>query len=142
MEQDARIRLWKALEGEIRVEAPASFLYRVAVTAALDALRRSRTRKEHVLVGDMAPEDDAHQVPDAAENAQAACERRDLQRGVRGGLAHLSEPRRRAVALHLQGFTVPEIAGLLGWSRSRARNLAHRGLKELQRLLRAEGIEP
>src|SRR5438034_10723401 len=46
IEQDARIRLWHALQREIKIVDPASYLYRVAATAALDALRRVRTRRE------------------------------------------------------------------------------------------------
>ena len=42
--------------------------------------------------------------------------------------------RRRAVGLHLRGFTSTEIAQLLGWTEPKARNLTHRGLKDLREL--------
>ena len=56
-------------------------------------------------------------------------------------LAQLPENRRLAVKNHLQGLTTPEIGALLGWSEPKARNLVHRGLKDLRTALRALGIE-
>src|SRR5262245_52984275 len=49
IEQDARIRLWHALQRERNIVDPASYLYRIAATAAIDAMRRVRARREHQL---------------------------------------------------------------------------------------------
>jgi DNA-directed RNA polymerase specialized sigma24 family protein len=64
-----------------------------------------------------------------------------LRRQINLALAQLPENRRRAVGLHLQGLTTAEIGALLGWSEPKARNLVHRGLKDLRQSLRASGIE-
>src|SRR5207248_11529829 len=40
IEQEARVRLWRALEREKDLTDPASYIYRIAVTAAIDAVRR------------------------------------------------------------------------------------------------------
>ena len=56
-------------------------------------------------------------------------------------VAQLPENRRRAVGLHLQGFTSTEIGQLLGWTEPKARNLTHRGLNDLRASLRTEGID-
>jgi DNA-directed RNA polymerase specialized sigma24 family protein len=53
----------------------------------------------------------------------------------------LSDNRRRAVGLYLEGMASQEIATLLGWSEPKARNLLYRGLSDLRAQLRAEGIE-
>ena len=49
VEQEARIRLWRALESERDITHPASYVVRVATTAAIDALRRVRARREEPL---------------------------------------------------------------------------------------------
>jgi len=45
------------------------------------------------------------------------------------------------VTFHLQGLSIQEIADRLKWSQPKARNLIYRGLDEVRRQLRAEGIE-
>src|ERR1044072_6457947 len=40
IEQEARMRLWRALQDEREVTNYASYLYRIAATATIDALRR------------------------------------------------------------------------------------------------------
>jgi RNA polymerase sigma factor (sigma-70 family) len=145
IEQDARIRLWHALQREINIVDPASYLYRVAATAALDALRRVRTRRETQLTvaapspsdDDDAPEDPVSPVRSPEQLAAD----REITAQVRAALDRLPDNRRRAVGLHLRGLSSPEIARLLGWTEPKARNLASRGLKDLRELLRRDGIE-
>src|SRR5256885_4949254 len=48
--QEVRIRIWHALaSGERIAEAPASYVYRTAMSAALDMIRRRRARREEPL---------------------------------------------------------------------------------------------
>jgi RNA polymerase sigma factor (sigma-70 family) len=151
IEQDARIRLWHALKRERNIADPASYIYRIAATAAIDAMRRVRARREHQL-DDAAPGKNVESVngPLAAFGTtaaagspspeQLAADRETGQR-IRAALSQLPDKRRRAVGLHLQGFTSTEIGGLLGWSEPKARNLTHRGLKDLRRALTREGLD-
>jgi RNA polymerase sigma-70 factor (ECF subfamily) len=145
IEQDARIRLWHALKRERNITDPASYLYRIAATAAIDAMRRVRARREHQLdeaTGDGHADAPAATplmaVPRSPEELTA-----DRQKGqrIREVLSRLAANRRRAVGLHLQGFTSTEIGRLLGWSEPKARNLTHRGLKDLRDLLKLEGLD-
>jgi len=145
IEQDARIRLWHALKRERNITDPASYLYRIAATAAIDAMRRVRARREHQLE-DIAGDEGAGAPlatplsPAARSPEQLAADRQTGDR-IRKALTRLPENRRRAVGLHLQGFTSTEIGRLLDWSEPKARNLTHRGLKDLRRLLKPEGID-
>ena len=145
IEQDARIRLWHALKRERNISDPASYLYRIAATAAIDAMRRVRARREHQL-DDIAGDEGVGAPiatplsPAARSPEQLAADHQTSER-VREALARLPENRRRAVGLHLQGFTSTEIGRLLDWSEPKARNLTHRGLKDLRRLLEPEGID-
>src|SRR6185295_17192111 len=46
IEQDARLRLWRALDSGREITDPASYIYRVAATATIDAGRRVKARRE------------------------------------------------------------------------------------------------
>ncbi|MGH9802828.1 MAG: RNA polymerase sigma factor, partial [Blastocatellia bacterium] len=50
IEQEARLRIWKALESEREIRDLTSYLYRIAVTATLDAVRRVKRKREEQLV--------------------------------------------------------------------------------------------
>ncbi len=49
IEQEARMRLWRALQSEREVTNYASYLYRIAATATIDAMRRIQARHEEQL---------------------------------------------------------------------------------------------
>ena len=145
IEQDARLRLWRALQSEREIKDLTSYLYRIAVTATLDAIRRVRTKREEQLL--LAEEEDEETgephrlVAGPAHAPDLLAERRQLVRKVEAALASLSENRRRAVGLHLEGMTTQEIGDLLGWTEPKARNLVYRGLQDLREQLRAEGVD-
>src|SRR5918998_4398754 len=99
IEQDARVRLWSALKGERDIVHPVSYVYKVAVSAALRAIRRAKARREDQLqeedVGqDGSPAEALRTRPDASPEALA--ERREWVRKIDIAMAHLAENRRRA----------------------------------------------
>jgi RNA polymerase sigma-70 factor (ECF subfamily) len=140
IEQEARVQLWRALQGEREISYPGSYIYKVAVSATIRAIRRANARCEEPLpdeheyaATDTAALSALHSDPGSSPEAMA--ERAEQRRTVRAALARLSKNRRLAVGLHLQGMTSIEIADLLGWTEAKARNLVHRGLKDLRRQL-------
>jgi RNA polymerase sigma-70 factor (ECF subfamily) len=143
--QEARIRLWRVLERESHITHPASYVVRIATTAAIDAMRRVHARREEPLrVGASEDSGDvgsppALRAPGPSPEELAAGD--EVARKVERALATLAMDRARAVRLHLQGFTSAEIGRLLAWTEPRARNLVHRGLKDLRAALAREGIE-
>jgi RNA polymerase sigma factor (sigma-70 family) len=145
IEQEARLRLWRALQSEREIENLASYLYRIAVTATLDAIRRVKAKREdQLLLTEEAEEEtgEPHRLVAGPEHApDLLAERRLMVRKVEAALARLPENRRRAVGLHLEGMTKQEIGDLLGWTESKARNLVYRGLQDLREQLRAEGMD-
>ncbi|KIG15192.1 RNA polymerase sigma-70 factor, group 3 [Enhygromyxa salina] len=119
------------------VEPPsASYLWKVAYTTTIDELRKmqSRERTRDHATGVVGPVE----VP-TPDGAVAASE---VSAALRSCLGALHEDRRRAVVLHLQGHTVAETGGLLGWTRKRAENLIYRGLADLRRCLGNKGYAP
>ena len=147
IEQEARLRLWRALEREKEFASPASYIYRIAVSATIDAVRRVNARREDQLRTADSIDDDEMPAPHESavegevETPHAAAERRELMEKIAQAVASLPENRRRAVELHLQGLTLGDIAALLGWSEAKVRNLVYRGLDDLREALRREGIE-
>jgi RNA polymerase sigma factor (sigma-70 family) len=135
LEQEARVRLWRALRRETEIEHPASYLFRLASSVTIDAMRRATARRERFLESLTIPAV-VNEVPsiDAGEIA----ERRLELRRVQEHLATLPADRRRAVGLHLQGFTPSEIAQLAGWTEPKSRSLVYRGLRELRERLGKE----
>ncbi|HEY7863379.1 MAG TPA: RNA polymerase sigma factor [Thermoanaerobaculia bacterium] len=136
IEQEARIRLWRALRAETTILDPASYLYRVAITATIDAVRRSRARPEDPTPDERLDAFSGREEADPERDARA----KEVTSAVDRAASRLSHDRRRAVLLHLQGFNVAEIARLIGGTHARARNLAYRGLADLRRALAEDGI--
>lgn len=141
VEQEARLRLWTALRSERPIQDLASYIYRVAANATIDAIRRLKARRESQW-GDEEAEAGSEPAGSRREPADEtrAIERRLLLEKVEGVVARLEERRRRVLRLHLQGFTTAEMGTLMGCTEPAARNLLHRALKELRERLEEEGI--
>jgi RNA polymerase sigma-70 factor (ECF subfamily) len=145
IEQEARLKLWRALESEREITSVGSYTYRVAVSVTINAIQRIKSRREEQLEiadeGDEAGESFRLLAADASESPESLLERKELVERIERALARLAENRQLAVGLYLKGMTTEEIGELMGWSEPKARNLAYRGLKDLRDELRAEGIE-
>jgi len=143
IEQEARIRLWRALRRETTISDVRLYLHRIVATAAIDAMRQVRSRRETPLeVFDAEGDDRAWTSAGIATSAsgmspERIASARELADVAQRVLAGLPVNRRRAVRLYLQGFTTQEIARMVGWSEAKARNLVYRGLGELREKLRA-----
>jgi RNA polymerase sigma-70 factor (ECF subfamily) len=118
-------------------ELTTSYLYRVAHSALVDEIRRANRRQETAL-----DEGDVDGVATSPQNPERSAASREIGRGIQGCLAGLHRDRRQAVALYLQGHSVPDAARLLGWPAKRTENLVYRGLADLRECLVAKGIEP
>jgi RNA polymerase sigma-70 factor (ECF subfamily) len=138
--QEVRVRLWRALQsGERILAAPASYVHRTAVSAALDHLRRRRARRETpVPVGRPSGEASLGESP----GADQALGQGELEQQIARAVDELAESRRAVVRMYLAGYGREEIAALLGWSEPKTRNLLYRGLADLRDRLTRMGIGP
>lgn len=136
--QDVRIRVWKARgggpDGASIGDTPAGYVYRTALTAAMDLIRRRRRRQGEELPASLPAR--------ASERPDHVLEGSEVGAAVHRVLETLSERRRPVVRMYLAGYGSGEIADLLGWSEPKARNLLYRGLQELRAGLQALGIGP
>lgn len=142
IEQEALIRLWRCLRNEREIRDFRSYVYRVVATAALDAIRQVKERREEQLIEEKAVDlSESPVMPGSrTQSPEESVMFRNLLGRVRELIAHLQINRQRAVKLHLQGFTSDEIAAAYGWSEPKARNLTYRGLGDLRTLLRNAAI--
>ena len=149
IEQEARLRLWRALQDERKVTNYASYLYRIAATATIDAMRRIQARHEEqldILTEQRSDDGEILIAPVSAtapdkNSPERLAESREAVGTVMSVLARLPDEQRRAVGMYLQGMTSQEVADLMGWTEPKSRNLIYRGLKELRKSLREEGID-
>lgn len=135
--QCALIRIASILErGEGEVPLRSSYIWKAAYTATVDEIRRRRRRREVSLEAEVierrSPDPDPERTLGASE----------IGDGLRDCLARLTDGRRRAVTLHLQGHSVPEASRILRWTLKRVENLVYRGLADLRRCLAGKGLTP
>lgn len=140
VEQDVRIRLWRALQNEREITDLASYIYKIAATAVIDAVRRAKARREDPIP--LAADSGEAAMPVASRDAspEDLAAGRSMARAVASALSRVATKRRRAVGLYLQGLTTAEIGAVLGWTEAKARNLTYRGLANLRSELKKMGI--
>lgn len=137
--QEVRIRLWRAdPRGEQIGGLGASYVYRTAVSAALDLLRR---RRAYAADSTESVDDHAGRIA-APHHAGAAVEQQELTERILTAVDTLHASRRAVVRMYLSGYEREEIAELLGWTEAKTRNLLYRGLADLRQKLTAMGISP
>lgn len=124
--------------GEFTNKRDASFaawLARIAFNASYDELRRQKRRPEGALE-ELSEEEAAglsRRLRGAGPDAEGAAVSRDLAAKL---LARLSpEDRLVLVMFDVEGLSVAEIAGLLGWTGSKVKVRAHRARAHLRRVL-------
>jgi DNA-directed RNA polymerase specialized sigma24 family protein len=49
IEQDARLRLWRAIEAEREINFHGSYIYKIVVSVTINAIRRAKARREEQL---------------------------------------------------------------------------------------------
>lgn len=137
--QDVRLRLWRARgEGEQIAAVGASYVYRTATSAALDLLRRRRTRQAESL--DDVPPSAEPAATTATSDPTAALAESELAEAVARVVDGIAPARRPVVRMYLAGYHREEIAELLGWTEAKTRNLLYRGLADVREGLLARGI--
>ena len=139
--QEVRIRLWKAHSGsgqgsEQIEQVSASYVYRTAVSAAIDLLRRRRARgAEQTVTLEEAQEPVSH-APDPTRSVEQAELAGQLERAIEA----ITPSRRPVLRMYLAGYSREEVAATMGWSEAKTRNLLYRGLADLRERLTEMGV--
>lgn len=130
LKQDVRLRLWRLLErsGSDLGAVSAGYVYRAAISAAIDMIRRRRDAYREL------PLDDVASL--LIDRGAVVVNEVELLDAIEHAILAIPATRRPAVRLHLSGRHLDEIATVMGWSPARARNLLYRGLADLRQNLR------
>ena len=133
--QNAFLHAWRALDRFDERAELSTWLYRIAINAAIDH-RRERTRRE-TFAGAL-PEDASGQV--AVRSGEADPLRhavwRQLVDRAQDAIAKLSEAERTAILLrHFEGCSIAEIARALGGDESAAKQAVFRAVRKLRAVL-------
>jgi RNA polymerase sigma-70 factor (ECF subfamily) len=128
--QEAMLRLWRAAPGWRAGEAQVStWLYRVVTNLCTDRMRARRRRPAAAL-------DEAPEVPDGAQGAEAGMIEADRMTALQAALDALPERQRQAVVLrHIEGLANPEIAAVMDIGVEAVESLTARGKRALAALL-------
>jgi RNA polymerase sigma-70 factor (ECF subfamily) len=129
--QDALAVIWKKREAVARHPKPEALILRIAVSAAIDALRKSRRRLRHETPG---LADD--RAGDTAPPPVSEVEGRDLRAAVLEAVGRLPRRQATAVLLHIvEDQSYEDAARAMGCSESTVRVNVMRGRAGLARLL-------
>ena len=132
--QDALAIIWKKRDTVARHPMPEALILRIAVTAAYDALRKSRRRLRHETAGVPGERADADAPP-----VTKALEGRELRVAILGAVASLPRRQAAAVLLHIiEERSYEEVAQAMGCTASTARVHVLRGRAALVRMLARE----
>ncbi len=138
VEQQVRIRLWKAVQRDRFGTFNASYIQRVVASTAIDAMRRTRVRPSEPGSG----EDSAiEQLDSHAPQPDATASDDERVRILRRCLDELPSGRRLPISLHLEGYSFREVGEMIGASEEAARKRVARGLDMLRARLREEGVD-
>lgn len=144
VEQDACARLLAALRKGTAITNMESYVYRIGVTTAIDTLRRIKRRRETALddAAELLRDQPQSSVGGGGGSAFSGEPSDNAHRGqqlevARRAVGQLSTNRQAVVVLHLQGYTIDEVAAKLGWTEAKTRNLIYRGMAEIRKKCRA-----
>ena len=127
IEQDVRTALWKRLQSGKEIQHPISYVYKVALTTALAAIRRFP----------VAADPPVEETPgEAAGGPFLGLLPAEQGRLLAEALGFLPPDEARAVRAHLAGFNHEDVAGLYGWTPATARHRIYRGLEKLRASLK------
>jgi RNA polymerase sigma-70 factor, ECF subfamily len=133
--QETFLRAWRALDRFDEKAEFSTWLYRIAINAAIDK-RRERKRREPFSAA--LPEDVDGRVTarSTAADPQRSALWRDLVEHAREAIAGLPETERTAILLrHFEGCSITEIATALGAKESAAKQAVFRAVQKLRTVL-------
>jgi RNA polymerase sigma-70 factor (ECF subfamily) len=134
--QDVRVRIWKLVQSDRTILKPASYIKRIVSSAVIDQIRKHRRD------GDLLYHEKQKRISEEGFSYSGeALHKKAFEETVGKAVERLIDSRRQVVKLYLMNFTIQEIASYLNWSQDKTRNLLYRGLADIKKSLKAQGVE-
>jgi RNA polymerase sigma factor (sigma-70 family) len=135
--QDVKIKVWKLLHNEKKIENYSSYIKKIVETSVIDQFRRFK-REEGVYLHeiDRRIRENGGSGPNDSPYVEM-----DLKDLVGRAVSGLIESRRKVVQLYLLNMSIEEISLYFHWSKDKTRNLLYRGLCDLKKILKEKNID-
>lgn len=141
--QEVFVRLWRSAASFDSTKGRLStWLLRIAHNLSLNEVRRRQSRP--ITAPDLDWEAEAAALADPSADADPAGSAwlRERATAIRGALAQLPEPQRKAIELaYFGGLSQPEVAAALGDPLGTVKSRIRAGMQRLRELLVAAGID-
>ncbi len=138
--QETFFNAWRGLPGFHFDSKFSTWLYRLATNAAIDFLRREKTRRARGTVPLWDGEDRALDLPDRGPSPHSQLESKEFRQAVARALTHLSHEHRQVLVLReLNGLSYAEIAQALGLEVGTVKSRLSRARLALRNILLADG---
>lgn len=134
--QEIKIKIWKVLQDEKNIHNYTSYIRKIVDSTVIDQLRRFRRQTGIIKIEKR--KKIADHKNQYAMNSQSE---RDYSIILGKAIDSLMESRRKPVRLFLLNMSLDEISIYLKWSRDKTRNLLYRGLADLKKVLKEQGID-
>jgi RNA polymerase sigma factor (sigma-70 family) len=132
--QDALAVIWKKRDAIARHPKPEALILRIAVTAAIDAVRKNRRRLRHEALGLS-----VDRIGDTTPTAESVVENLDLRASLHDAIGRLPKRQATAVLLHIvEGQSYEDVSRAMGCSESTVRVSVMRGRAGLARRMAGE----
>ncbi len=129
--QEARIRLWKVLDGGRDIEFLAAYIRKIVDSIVINQLQKTIREREFL----SSPDSRALAESPAREDVR----RRRLIEEDQTALDSLMASRRTVLEMSMAGQSLREIAEERKWSRKKTYTLYERGIRDLRRVFKDRG---
>lgn len=132
--QETAVRIWRNLPNFKGESTLSTWIYRIALNASLDHLRRQKNRMAEST--DELMEKGVMPVAQSTETPEASLERKETLARVGEALTQLPEDQRSAVVLRdVQDLPYDQVATILGTNLNTVKSRISRGRRRLMQLL-------
>ena len=136
LSQEIKVKLWKVFQDEKNIHNYSSYIRKIVDSTVIDQLRRLRRQSSIISV------EKRKRISDhKTQYNMASSPERNYTEIIGKAVDTLMESRKKAVRLFLLNMTLEEISIYLNWSKDKTRNLLYRGLADLKKILREQGID-
>ncbi len=134
--QEVKIKIWKLIKNGKKINNYPSYIKKIIYSSVIDQLRK--TKREEIIFTKEKQKQISEQRRNYLDDISLTIH---MEKKINKSVNSLIESRRKVVKLFLLNMTIDEISTFLHWSKDKTRNLLYRGLSDLKKILKKEGIE-